>query len=84
MKLTLETDKIHFESLSDENNKATTEIDAETGISASFTFAVNSRYILDFLGQIDQSSFTLELNEPTLPFVLSEENFKTIVMPIVI
>ena len=84
MKLTVETAKIHFESLSDENNKAATEINVDTGISAPFTFAVNSRYILDFLGQIDQSSFVLELNEPTLPFVLSEDNFKTIVMPIVI
>ena len=84
MKLTLEAGKILFESLSDENNKATTEIDTETGIETPFSFAVNSRYILDFLGQIEQNSFTLGINEPNLPFLLQETNFKTIVMPIVI
>jgi DNA polymerase-3 subunit beta len=84
MKLTLETGKILFESLSDENNRATTEIDFNTGIDAPFSFAVNSRYILDFLAQIDQSQFTLGLNEPNLPFLLQEDAFKTIVMPIVI
>lgn len=84
MKLTLEAHKILFESLSDESNKATTEIVTETGIETPLTFAVNSRYILDFLGQIDQSSFMLGLNEPNLPFLLEEGTFKTIVMPIVI
>jgi len=84
LKLTLEPDRIHFESLSDENNRATTEIAVQTGISDPFVLAVNSRYILDFLGQIEQSSFTMGLNEPNLPFMLQEEQFKTIVMPIVI
>ena len=84
MKLTLQANKILFESLSDENNKATTEIDFDSGIGSPFVFAVNSRYILDFLSQIDQSQFTLGLNEPNLPFLLQEDAFKTIVMPIVI
>lgn len=84
MKLTLEAEKIHFESLSDENNKATTEIACHTGIDTPFSFAVNSRYILEFLAQAEQNSFTLGLNEPNLPFLLQEGDFKTIVMPIVI
>lgn len=84
MKLTLQADKILFESLSDENNKANTEIETPTGIDKAFTLAVNSRYILDFLGQIEQNHFTLGLNEPNLPFLLQENNFKTIVMPIVV
>jgi DNA polymerase III subunit beta len=84
MKLTFEANKIHFESLSDENNKATTEIETETGITSPLTLAVNSRYLLDFLGQIEQPNFTIGLNEPNLPFLLIENDFKTIVMPIVI
>ena len=84
VKLSLNEDKIHFESLSDENNKATTEIDVKTDIASSFTLAVNSRYLLDFLGQVDQSHFTLGLNESNLPFLLQDGDFKTIVMPIVI
>ena len=84
VKLTFKSDKIHFESLSDENNKATTEIDVKTGVDTSLVLAVNSRYLLDFLGQVEQSHFTLGLNEPNLPFILQENDFKTIVMPIVI
>ncbi len=84
MKLTLKPEKILFESLSDENNKASTEIEMPTGIDTVFTFAVNSRYLLDFLGQTEQSHFVLGLNEPNLPFLLQEDNYKTVVMPIVI
>lgn len=84
MKLTLEPGKILFESLSDENNKASTEIECDTGINKPFTFAVNSRYILEFLAQTDHNDFSIGLNEPNLPFLLKDGDFKTIVMPIVI
>ncbi len=84
LKLTLDPNRIHFESLSDENNRATTEIEVETGIKETIVLAVNSRYILDCLGQIHENTFSLGLNEPNLPFLLQEGSFKTIVMPIVI
>lgn len=84
MKLTFSGDQILFESLSDDNIEAKTEIAYTTGFDTPFILAVNSRYILDFLGQINTSEFTLGLNEPNLPFVLQNENFKTVVMPIVI
>ncbi len=84
MKLTFGSDSILFESLSDDNIEAKTQMAFSTGFTAPFVLAVNSRYILDFLGQINATEFTLGLNEPNLPFVLQDENFKTIVMPIVI
>jgi DNA polymerase-3 subunit beta len=84
MKITFEGELIRFESLSDDNIEAKTEIKHPTGFTAPFTLAVNSRYILDFIGQSINSEFTIGLNEPNLPFVLQDENFKTIVMPIVI
>jgi DNA polymerase-3 subunit beta len=84
MKLTFSSDQILFESLSDDNIEAKTVIAFNTGFATPFILAVNSRYILDFLGQINTTEFTLGLNEPNLPFVLQNENFKTIVMPIVI
>lgn len=84
MKMTFADDKIHFESLSDDNIEAKTEIDHATGITSPFTLAVNSRYLLDFLAQIKSVDFTMNLNEPNLPFVLEVDDFKTIVMPIVI
>ena len=84
LKVTVEKERILFESLSDENNKASTEIPFASNIDSPFVLAVNSRYILDFLGQTEQSEFTLGLNEPNMPFMLEEGDFKTIVMPIVI
>jgi len=84
MKITFHNDQIIFESLSDDNIEAKTEISHTTGFSEPFTLAVNSRYVLDFLGQISSQDFNIGLNEANLPFVLSDANFKTIVMPIVI
>jgi DNA polymerase-3 subunit beta len=84
MKITFEGNHIIFESLSDDNIEAKTEIYFETGFDESFVLAVNSKYILDFLSLTLESEFNICLNEPNLPFVLSEANFKTIVMPIVI
>ena len=84
MKLTFSGDQILFESLSDDNIEAKTELAHNTGFETPFILAVNSRYILDFLAQISTPEFTIGLNESNLPFVLEENNFKTIVMPIVI
>ncbi len=84
MKVTFETNTITFESLSDDRIEAKTVIDYHSGLTESFTLAVNSRYILDFLSQIQSPDFTIGLNEPNLPFILQDGNFKTIVMPIVI
>ncbi|MBU0632909.1 DNA polymerase III subunit beta [bacterium] len=84
MKVTLHNNKIMFESLSNDNIEAKTEITHTTGFDEPFILAVNSRYILDFLAQIDNQEFTLGLNDSNLPFILTDDNFKTIVMPIVI
>jgi DNA polymerase-3 subunit beta len=84
VKITFHNDTITFESLSDDNNKAKTQISFLTGFSEPFVIAINSRYLLDFLNSIQNSEFTMGLNEGNLPFVLNDENFKTVVMPIVI
>ncbi|MDX9744716.1 MAG: DNA polymerase III subunit beta [Arcobacteraceae bacterium] len=84
VKITFLNDLITFESLSDDNIEAKTEINFLTGFSTPFTIAINSRYLLDFLNTINNSEFTIGLNEGNLPFILSDENFKTVVMPIVI
>jgi DNA polymerase III subunit beta len=84
MKIIFEATKIRFESLSDDRIEAKTELNINTGLSDTFSLAVNSRYILDFLSQIQESEFNMGINESNLPFVLIENNFKTIVMPIVI
>jgi DNA polymerase-3 subunit beta len=84
LKITFLNDLITFESLSDDNIEAKTEIGFNTGFTEPFTLAINSRYLLDFLNSINNSEFSIGLNESNLPFILSDENFKTVVMPIVI
>jgi len=84
IKLTFLKDSILFESLSDDNIETKTALEIDNGFDSPFILAINSRYILDFLGQITTNDFTLEANESNQPFVLKSDNFKTIVMPIVI
>ena len=84
IKITFYADRIVFQSLSDDNNDAQTEILCETGLTAPFVLAINSRYILDFFSQIDSSDFSMSLNDSNLPFIVEADTLKTIVMPIVI
>jgi len=84
IKITFHNDIIKFKSLSDDNIEAKTEIVYNTNFKEPFTFAVNSRYLLDFLNSINSSEFNIGLNESNLPFILNNDNFKTVVMPIVI
>ncbi|MFK5938830.1 MAG: DNA polymerase III subunit beta [Sulfurimonas sp.] len=84
LKITFLNDVITFESLSDDNIEAKTEIGFSTGFSEAFSIAINSRYLLDFLNSINNSEFSIGLNEGNLPFILSDDNFITVVMPIVI
>ncbi|MBU1658210.1 DNA polymerase III subunit beta [bacterium] len=84
MKITFNGDLIIFESLSDDNIEAKTEITYNTNFIEPFVIAINSKYLLDFLNTINNSEFSIGLNEGNLPFVLSDDNFKTVVMPIVI
>lgn len=84
VKITFTSNTITFESLSDDNIEAKTEISLSTSFNEPFAIAINSRYLLDFLNSINSSEFTMKLNEGNLPFILSDENFITVVMPIVI
>jgi len=84
VKITFLNNFITFESLSDDNIEAKTEISYNTGFQEPFIIAINSKYLLDFLNTINSSEFSIGLNEGNLPFVLFENNFKTVVMPIVI
>ncbi len=83
VKITFNQSSIIFESLSDDNIEAKTEISFNTNFNEPFSMAINSRYLLDFLNAINSSEFNIGLNEGNLPFILSDGNFKTVVMPIV-
>jgi DNA polymerase-3 subunit beta len=84
VKITFFADMIVFESLSDDNIEAKTEILFTTPFQDPFSIAINSRYLLDFLNAIQSQEFTIGLNEGNLPFILQDQNFSTVVMPIVI
>jgi DNA polymerase-3 subunit beta len=84
VKITFLSDMIVFESLSDDNIEAKTELLFSTPFQEPFSIAINSRYILDFLNSIQAQEFTIGLNEGNLPFILQDQNFSTVVMPIVI
>jgi len=58
-------------------------VELVTGLDEKFEFSFNSRYLLDFLSQIDGETFELGINEPSLPFIVKNNNFVTIIMPIV-
>jgi len=84
IKITFTQNSIIFEGLSEDNIEAKTEISFDTHFEDNFSIAINSKYILDFLNNINSSEFKIGLNESNLPFMLSDGSFKTIIMPIVI
>jgi DNA polymerase-3 subunit beta len=83
IKITFDSDLILFNSLSADNVEAKTEIEINTGLNDRFEILLNSKYMLDFLSQVDHDTFQIGLNEPSLPFLVKDDNFMTIIMPII-
>lgn len=83
IKITFSPDNIIFESL-DDDSESKTQIDCVLSIPESFYIAVNSKYILDFLSSTNSENINVGFNESNLPFYLEDNNFITIVMPILL
>jgi DNA polymerase III subunit beta len=83
LKMSFQKDRIIFESLSEENMEAKTEIEGTFDFE-EFTIAFSSKYVLDFLSSIDSKEFTAHFNQSNMPFELNTDKFKTLVMPIFI
>ncbi|QCT93831.1 DNA polymerase III subunit beta [Caminibacter mediatlanticus TB-2] len=81
VRIKITNDKIEFESISDETTKAKTSFNFNSNIE-EFEFAVNSRYLFDFLNIINSDEFELCLNDPNIPFMLKDGKFITIIMPL--
>jgi len=84
IKVSFMSNSIKFNSLSTDNVEAKTEIEIDTGLSDEFEISFNSKYLLDFLSQIDVNTFELGFNESSLPFLVKDNNFMTIIMPIIL
>ncbi len=83
IKISIQSDVILFNSLSSDNVEAKTEIELDTGIDDRIEISLNSKYLLDFIAQVDSNNFTIGINDSTLPFMVRDGNFATIIMPIV-
>ncbi|WP_297811916.1 DNA polymerase III subunit beta [uncultured Helicobacter sp.] len=84
VKITFKANEILFESLSQDNSEAKTQIEINLPLEEEIEIGINSRHVLDFLMQIDTADFTWGLNGKNAPFILKSENFSTVVMPIII
>ncbi|HIP03232.1 MAG TPA: DNA polymerase III subunit beta [Campylobacterales bacterium] len=82
MKITFSNEAITFESLNEDNIEAKTQLEFQSNLNEEISIAVNSKYILDFLSQIEKNEFKLRYNDSTLPFMLESEGFITVIMPI--
>ena len=83
IKMTFNHESILFESL-DDDSESKTQVDVVLDIDSTFYIAVNSKYILDFLSSTANESIKIGFNESNLPFYLEDNDFITIVMPIVL
>ena len=83
IKITFNPQSILFNSLTADSIEAKTELQIHTGVNEVFELNVNSRYMLDFITQVESNEFQLLLNESTLPFVLKDKEFITVIMPII-
>lgn len=84
MKLTFTPNEIIFESIIEDNSEARTSVEFQTGISENISILVKNKYLLDFLGSIEESEFDIEINTQDTAFLVVSENLKTIIMPIVL
>jgi DNA polymerase-3 subunit beta len=83
IKILFSQNNIKFESL-DDDSESQTEIDVQLDIQEDFYIAVNSKYILDFLSGVNTQNIEVCYNDANLPFVLRDNNFSTVIMPIVL
>jgi len=83
LKITFTKESILFNSLTADAIEAKTELQLHTGVEENFELNLNSRYLLDFITQVKANEFQILLNESTLPFVLKDKGFITVIMPII-
>ncbi|MCX2683635.1 DNA polymerase III subunit beta [Campylobacter sp. MIT 21-1685] len=84
MKLHLTKDKITFEGISLDNMEAKTELEVETPIEENFSINIKIKYLLDFLHSIEEEYFSLNINEPGLPFTVNAGTLEVIIMPVIL
>lgn len=84
MSITIKSNSIIFESISDDNNEAKTEIECDIKVMNDVVLRVANRYMIDFLNSIESNSFNLSYNNQESAFVVSSENLINVIMPRII
>lgn len=83
VKITLDSSGLVFETMNSESSEsAKTPIKIALDITESITLGMNSRYVLDFLGFITNNEFEIFINDSNMPFMLKDDKYSTIVMPV--
>lgn len=83
IKITFRSNEILFETIQTDNTgKANTQFEYQTNFEEEMNLCVDSRYIIDFLSQIENTEFELCINEAKNPFVLKDGDFSTLILPI--
>jgi len=83
IKITFNNNETVFESL-DNDTESKTTIDTFLNIDESFYIALDSKNILDFLSGSSSENIDIGFNAPNLPISLKDNNFITIIMPVVL
>jgi len=81
VKIIFKPNEVVFESFNDKS-ESKTQFDANFDISQDIFVALNSKYILDFLNSSVGDIINIGINNSSLPFVVKDDNFITIIMPI--
>jgi DNA polymerase-3 subunit beta len=75
---------IIFSSISTDDIEAKTEIEMNLSIEEEIKIHLNSRYLLDFLDQVESEDFEIRIDSTTEPFVVADGSFITVIMPIMV
>ncbi len=82
VKITIAPNKIIFESVSDDNSEAKTELECENSLTEQITFGIKNRFILDFISSIEDSEFSFGYNGDGVPISLISGDLTTVIMPV--
>ena len=84
MQITIKTNSILFESISENNSEAKTEIDFENNLDKDIILRVTNKFIFDFLNNIEETEFKLDYKSTESALVLSSNEFISVIMPTII
>ena len=85
VKITFRNNEILFESMTTESSEqAQTQFEYNINIQEEISIGVDSRYLLDFLSQVESEKFEICIKETNVPFLVRDDKkFATIILPII-